>query len=121
MICSEHLQFTVELSRDNKISFPNIKVIVKHNCIITNWYRKLTFSGRLLNFYSQHPKNSNKIVIIYSLVDKANKLLDESFHYDNLSLIKQLLFDNDYPVDLVSTHIKKRLIRKCSTTYSGYP
>ena len=56
----------------------------------------MTFSGRLLNFHSQH-SNNNKITIIYSLVDKAIKLSDESFHNENLSLIKQLLFDNDYP------------------------
>ena len=105
---TEHLQFTVERSRDNKISFLDIEVIVKNNCIITNWYRKPTFSGRLLNFHSQHP-NNNKIAIIYSLVDKAIKLSDESFYNENLSLIKQLLFDNDYLVDLVNTHIEKRL------------
>ena len=61
-----------------------------------------------MNVHSQNP-NNNKIAIIYSLVDKAIKLSDESFHNENLSLIKQLLFDNDYPVDLVNTRIEKRL------------
>ena len=83
---SEHLQFTVERSRDNRISFLDIEVIVKNICIITNRYRKTTFSGRLLKF----------------------KLSDKSLNYEKLSLIKQLLFDNDYPVDLVNTHIEKR-------------
>ena len=105
---SEHLQFTVEKSRDNKISFLDLEVIIKNNHIITNWYRKPTFSGRLLNFHSQHP-NNNKIAIIYSLVDKAIKLSDVCFHSENLSLIKQLLFNNDYPVDIVNTYIEKRL------------
>ena len=63
---SEHLQFTVERSRDNKINFLNIEVIVKNDYIITNWYRKP-------------------------------------------SLIKQLLFDNYYPLDLLNIHIEKRL------------
>ena len=98
----------MERSRKNKINFLDIEIIVKNNCIITNWYRKSTFSGRLLNFNSQH-LNNNKIAIIYSLVDKAIILSDESFHNENLSLIKHLLFDNDYPLELVNTHIEKRL------------
>ena len=61
-----------------------------------------------MNFHSQHPKN-NKFTIIYSLVDKAIKLSDESFHYEYLGLIKQLLSDNNYPVDLVNSHIEKRI------------
>ena len=35
------------------------------------------------------------------------KLSDESFHYENLSLIKQLLLNNDYSEDLVNLHIKE--------------
>ena len=58
----EHLQFTVESSRDNRISFLDIEIIVKNNCIITNWYRKPTFSGRLLNSQSQHPKNDKTAI-----------------------------------------------------------
>ena len=102
---SEHLQFTVERSRENKIRFLDTKIIIKDNCVITNWNRKPTYSGGLLNVHSQHP-NNNKIAIIYSLVDKAIKLSDEIFHNENLSLIKKLLFDNDYPLDLINTHIE---------------
>ena len=63
----EHLQFTTEHSIDNKISFLDIEIIVKNKKIITNGYRTPTFSGRFLNYYSQHP-HKNKIAIIYSLV-----------------------------------------------------
>ena len=55
---SEHLQVTLERSRENRISFLDTEVIVNSNCIKTNWYRKPTFSGRLLNFHSQHPNNN---------------------------------------------------------------
>jgi len=34
------------------------------------WFRKPTFSGRFLNFYSQHPFSHNR-GIIYSLIDKV--------------------------------------------------
>ena len=66
---SENLQFIVQRSRDNKIRFLDIEVIVKNDCIITNWYRKPTLSGGLLNFYS------HKIYFVFEVINT-------SFHYD---------------------------------------
>ena len=91
----ENLHFTTENSINNKISFLDIEIIVKNKKIIKNWYRKPTFSGRFLNYNSQHP-HKNKIAIIYSLVDRAIKLSHTSFHNVKLNLIKQFLIINDY-------------------------
>ena len=100
-----NLQFTVEKSIYNKISFLDICIV---NFRAINWYRKPTFSGRLLNFYSHHPI-SNKIGIVCSLVDKSIKFSDESFHQENLNFIKNLLLDNNYPIELITKHIQKRI------------
>ena len=81
----EHLHFTTENSMDNKISFLDIEIIVKNKEIITNCYRKPTFSGRFLNYNSQH-SHKNKIAIIYSLVDRAIKLSHTFFHNVKLNL-----------------------------------
>ena len=104
----EHLQFTTENSMDNKISFLDIEIIVKNQKIITNWYRKPTFSGRFSNYNSQHP-HKNKIALIYSLVDRAIKLAHSSFHNVNLNLIKQFQIINDYPIELINKYIRLRL------------
>ena len=103
----KHLQFTTEKSMDNKISFLDIEIIVKNHKIITNWYRKPTFSGRFLNYNSQ-PPHKNKIAIIYSLVDRAIKLAHTSFHNVNVNLIKQFLILNDYPIELINKSIRLR-------------
>ena len=48
-----NLQFTVEHSENTSISFLDIKIIINdERNIITNWYRKPTFSERYLNFNS---------------------------------------------------------------------
>ena len=59
-----NLQFTVEVAQNNSRNFLDIKIIINNQRqIITNWYKKPTFSGRYLNFNSHHPLN-NKIAII---------------------------------------------------------
>ena len=50
------IQFTPEMERNNRISFLDLKIIKLNNGkIVSNWYRKSTYSGRMLNFISNHP------------------------------------------------------------------
>ena len=46
------IQFTHEIENNNSLSF--LDIIRDNNRLITNWHRKPTFSGRFLNFKSQH-------------------------------------------------------------------
>ena len=71
----KNLQFAVELSQNKNISFLDLKIIIDNqryliSQIQTNGYQKPTFSRRYLNYNSHHP-HSNKIAIIYCLVDRA--------------------------------------------------
>jgi len=73
------LQFTHELESNNSLSFLNMLVIRgEDGRIITNWYRKPTFSGRYINYFSSHPEQY-KLKTIANLVDQAILLSDESF------------------------------------------
>ena len=52
----ERLKFTFEIENNNSIPFLNILIIRNNdNTIFTNWYRENTFSGRFLNYFSNHP------------------------------------------------------------------
>ena len=43
---------------EKKLSFLDVELT--HNSDgSTNWYMKKTYSGRLLNYYSDHPKHQN--------------------------------------------------------------
>ena len=86
-------------------------MIKKEDGIIkTNWHKKNTFSGRYLNYFSNHPLQQ-KIAIIKNLVDTAILLSHEKFHDDNLEIINNLLMLNSYPKNFINKHIKNRIFQ----------
>ena len=115
----ERLKFTFEIENNNSIPFLNILIIRNNdNTIYTNWYRKNTFSGRFLNYFSNHPIQ-HKINIIKNLVNSAILLSNKIYHVDNLNNIKEYLILNNYPTKFIDNYIKKRTIeiyKKNTTT-----
>ena len=51
----QNLKFTHELEVDNRINFLDLSLIRNNRKIITNWFQKPTSSGRLINYFSNHP------------------------------------------------------------------
>lgn len=99
-----NIRFTVEYEIENKINFLDITLIRNNNKIITNWFRKTTASGRLLNYLSDHPfKMKNNIVV--SLIKRVLHISDTQFISDNLSKIYKILIDNNYPEKLIENSI----------------
>lgn len=75
-------------------------LIRSENGIITDWYNKPTYSGRVLNFNSQHPF-SQKLNLIDNLKLRALRLSNECFHSSNLDKVKSILLQNNYPPKLL--------------------
>jgi len=48
------LQFIVEMGGD-RLNFLDVTIIKNNNNLEFNWYQTPTFSGRYLNYFSQHP------------------------------------------------------------------
>ena len=107
----DRLQFTYEIENEhNSINFFNLSIIKNEdNSIKTNWFRKNTYSGRFLNYFSNHPLQ-HKIGIIKNLVDSAILFADKSFHNENLDIIKNYLELNNYLKNIIIKHINKRII-----------
>ena len=53
------IQFTIEEESEGRISFLDVLIIRAGDGIKTNWYHKPTWSGKYLNFNSNHLYNSN--------------------------------------------------------------
>ena len=83
-------------------------ISIINNRFVFYWYRKLTFSGRFLNFHSNHPIAQKKGTI-FSLVDRAFLLSDFMFYTKNLTFIINVLLDNDYPLTFISDTINQRI------------
>ena len=115
------IQFTHEMERKNRISFLEMEIIKLDNGkIVSNWYRKSTYSGRVLNFILNHPFQ-NKVAIIKNLVDRVVYLSRESFQSENLNFVRKILFFYHYPQDSIEKHIKIsiRQSKRCKVTYMG--
>ena len=55
------------MERNNRISFLDLEIIkLDIGEIMSNWYRKSTYSGRMLNFIKNHPFQ-NKFAIIKNI------------------------------------------------------
>ncbi|RLU23515.1 hypothetical protein DMN91_003720 [Ooceraea biroi] len=94
------LKFTCETEIDDGLSFLDTTVIRDGGRLVTNWYRKPTFSGRYISFLSNHP-DKQKVGVIKSLVDRALLLSDPRFHTSNINVVKEILMNNCYPVEVI--------------------
>jgi len=90
------LQFTLELG-GNKLNFLDITLIKVYNSFEFNWYHKPIFSGRYLNFPSQHPLFQKRKTIL-SIVDRVFLLSYPKFHPENLRFVIKVLLNNNYPL-----------------------
>jgi len=86
-------------------------LIKKKETLIFDWYRKPTFSGRFLNYFSWHPL-CQKIGTIIGLIDRVLLLSHPNFHKKNVDLVIKILLNNGYPLSLIFSTIKKRLYKK---------
>jgi len=110
------LQFTLEVG-GQKINFLDTTIIVERNRLKIDWYHKPTFSGRFLNYWSQHSLSQKRGTII-GLTDRAFLLSHPDFHKKNLELVISILLDNDYPLNFIfkvmTDRIKSLVYKKTS-------
>ena len=103
------LQFTIEASVNNTLNFLDVTMIISNNYIIFDWYHKPTFSGRYLNYFSQHPLCQKRDIILISLINKVFTLSHPIFHTKNFNLVINILHDNCYPIEFVFGILRQRL------------
>lgn len=120
----KNIQFTVEHETNNTINFLDISITRINNRIVTNWYEKDFSSGRILNFFSNHPKQTIKATAM-SFIKNVKKLSDPCFNIDNIHRIRTKLKRNNYPDTLIDALLKDHFynfnsntIKKPNTTYS---
>jgi len=90
---NERLQFTLEIGRNNGLNFLDVAIIIDDQRIIFDRYEKPSSSGRYVNYHSQHPL-SQKISIIFGLIDRVVLLSHPKFHKKNMERIINILLNN---------------------------
>lgn len=109
------LQFTIEPETDKKINFLDMTLHHNENKIETEWYTKETWSGRYLNYFSQHPISQKRSVII-GLADRAIKLSDLNYRPKAIQKAKNILVKNSYPLKLINKIFKRQIQRLYNNT-----
>lgn len=107
---NRQIQFTMERECNNKLPYLDAVVLKHGNRLLLDWYQKPMASGRLINFYSKHPRR----IIINTATNFINRVLhisDREFHKTNLIKIRNILYKNDFPrhtVNYLITHVNDK-------------
>lgn len=100
-----NIKFTAEKEFNFKLPYLDTIVIRENNALKIDWYQKPTASGRIINFFSKHPK---RIIIntANNLIRRVLNLSDEEFHNRNIIKIKGILKENQFPIQLINKLIR---------------
>jgi hypothetical protein len=66
----------------NRLNFLDVTIINNNNDVEFDWFHKPTFSGRYLNFYSQHPLSQKRDTAM-GMIDRAFILSHPKYHKKN--------------------------------------
>ncbi|XP_075167711.1 uncharacterized protein LOC142239835 [Haematobia irritans] len=108
----------MEIETDNKLPYLDILLIKENGKFITDWYQKDTASGRIMNFFSNHPR-SMLINTAKNLVNRVLTISDNKFHKNNRKKLQNILQENNFPPKLIKelissykTYLDKENIEK---------
>jgi len=104
----DRLQFTLEMSVNNRLNFLDVTVVLDEQRISFDRYEKPTNTGRYINYHSQHPL-SQKRSIVYGLIDRTILLSHPKYHEKNLERVINTLLNNCFPLPFIFTTINKRI------------
>lgn len=109
-----NIKFTMEKEIDSRLPYLDTLVIRDNNRLKIDWFQKPTASGRIINFFSKHPK---RVIVntANNLIKRVLNISDDEFHRKNKEKIKHILRNNSFP-----TKFAKKLIRnfeKLNPTY----
>ena len=106
-IDNSKLNFTEELSVNNKIPFLDVQLEVKNAQFARSVFTKPTKAEECLNFESEAPLKY-KTGVLHTLLSRARKICNsEEAKYAEYTRIKTLLVNNNYPNYLCDKIIKK--------------
>lgn len=100
-----NVQFTHESEEQGKLAYLDALIIRQGNELILDWYQKPTASGRLINYYSKHPRRI-KINTAVNFIKRVHSISDERFQQKNEQRIRNILQNNDFPNNTIDDLIK---------------
>lgn len=107
---NNNIKFTMEEELHGRLPYLDTIVCRNNEKIEFDWYQKPTASGRIINFFSKHPK---QIIIntAKNFVHRVLNISDEKFHSRNKNKIREILTMNNFPMNMINNFIEYRPTR----------
>ncbi|XP_075157952.1 uncharacterized protein LOC142231219 [Haematobia irritans] len=98
-IFHDSIKFTMELEETQKLPYLDILITKNGENLFMDWYQKNTASGRIMNFFSKHPK---RIILntTQNLIHRVLSISDQRFHQKNKKKLQSILEENNFPKKL---------------------
>ncbi|KYN39513.1 hypothetical protein ALC56_06006, partial [Trachymyrmex septentrionalis] len=104
------LQFIIEAGTDNRLSFLDTMLIIDNHRIIFDTYYKKTFSGRFVNFHSNHP---------LLLLTDHHINFDHNFRWNEVKILdSESLYNKKLVSEMVHIKRQKQGLNKQNETES---
>ncbi|XP_058977227.1 uncharacterized protein LOC131801989 [Musca domestica] len=104
---SNNIKFTMEDEMNGCLPYLDTIIYRKKDKLELDWYQKPTASGRIINFFSKHPKQMI-INTAKNLVHRVMSISDEKFHNKNKHKIRDILTNNNFPIRIINRLIGRR-------------
>ena len=112
------INFTMDCESDNQLAFLDSCITRVNNCFISDIYRKPTFSGLGLSYFS-FVSFRFKINSIQTLLHRAYNVTSNYLClHKELTFLKHFFTQNGYPLKLIDSQIRKFLNSKFSPATS---
>jgi hypothetical protein len=109
-------KFTFEIEQEGFLPFLELKVIhCEDGSVMTDLFRKSTWSGRYLN-YDSHLPLTYKRNTVSLMAKKILQFSNSEFHVDNFSLLRRTLLANGYPLKFLDRILDETCATFGSTT-----
>lgn len=106
----DNIRFTYELEERNCLPFLDLMVMIRDGRLVTNWYRKPTASGRIINYHSCHPRQQI-LNTAKGLISRVLKLSHTMFHKENIRIVQDILEKNSFPKRTIH-QLTKEIMKK---------
>ncbi|XP_075160352.1 uncharacterized protein LOC142233335 [Haematobia irritans] len=99
-----NIRFTMELEQNQKLPYLDLLITKDEGKLKMDWYQKNTASGRIMNYFSNHPK---RIIIntAKNLIHRVLSISDHQFQQKNKKKLQDILENNNFPSNLIKSLI----------------
>jgi len=101
-------KFTHEVEEEARLNYLDTIIHRHNNKLKLKWYKKPTASGRIINYFSKHPRTMI-INTALSCINKIFTLSDRTFHEDIKKEITEILTNNYFSHRVIRSLIKQQL------------